>query len=110
MGGAGIVLFASCRVEGVHALSNGIGVAVAFGCTVVNNNVNINRSIGISAGDGSRVIGNTVKNNLGVGMALADNVGYVHNAVTGNNGGNANPQVTGGIQMGGNICGSTLCP
>lgn len=110
MGDAGIRLFAGCRVEGVQARRNQIGVAVFLGCTVVNNIVNVNRSIGISAGDGSTVIGNTVRSNLGVGMALAGNVGYVHNVATNNNGGNLNPQVTGGIQMGGNICGSALCP
>lgn len=114
MGGAGIRLFASCRVEGVHALSNGAGVVVAFGCTVVNNSVNINRGVGIHVAGGS-VIGNTVVGNSGVGLELGavnptEVVGYVHNVVTRNNGGDANPQVTGGIQMGGNICGSTLCP
>lgn len=108
MGGAGIRLGPSCRVEGVHALQNGVGVETAQGCRIVNNNVNIN-GIGIQTGGGATVIGNTVKNNTGLGMTLGD-AGYAHNVVTGNNGGNANPQVTGGIQMGGNICGSALCP
>ena len=114
MGSEGIRLFASCRVEGVHALQNGAGVVVAFGCTVVNNTVNINRGVGIHVAGGT-VIGNTVTGNGGVGLELGavnpiEVVGYVHNVVARNNGGNANPQVTGGIQMGGNICGLALCP
>lgn len=106
--GVGINLGPSCRVEGMHVLQNGVGVQTAQGCTIVNNTVNIN-GIGIQTVDGSTVIGNTVKNNAGLGMTLGT-AGYVHNVVSGNNGGNANPQVTGGIQMGGNVCGSALCP
>lgn len=116
MGSDGIRLFASCRVEGVHALFNGAGMVVAFGCTVVNNTANRNRGVGISVAGGT-VIGNTVRGNGGVGLALGavnptEVVGYVHNVLDGNNGGNANPQVTGNVylQMGGNVCGEALCP
>jgi hypothetical protein len=110
-GAAGVeLLAASCRLERVHALFNGLGVSVSIGCALVNNTVNINRSTGISAGSGSTVIGNTVKNNAGVGMVLDSDAAYVHNVVRTNNGGNENIQVMGGIQMGGNICGFMLCP
>lgn len=37
--------------------------------------------------------------------------GYVNNVLNDNNGGNANPQLSGGVQMGTNICGGdTVCP
>lgn len=106
-GGAGLDLIRSCRVEGVIALFNGTGIRVSIGCAVVNSTANVNGT-GISAGSGSTVIGNTVKNNSGVGMVLGVDAGYAHNVLTGNNSGGT--QVTGGIQMGGNICGVALCP
>lgn len=101
----------SCRVERVHSLRNwGGGISTNRGCTVVNNVVSATRSIGITVGGGSTVIGNTVRANTGLGMSLAADAGYAENVVTENNGGNANVQVSGGIQMGLNICGNTLCP
>jgi hypothetical protein len=37
--------------------------------------------------------------------------GYANNVLNDNNGGNANPQLFGGVQMGTNICGGdTVCP
>jgi hypothetical protein len=101
----------SCRVERVHSLRNwGGGIRTNRGCTIVNNVVSATRSIGISAGGGATVIGNTVRANTGLGMSLAGDAGYAQNVLTENNGGNANVQVSGGIQMGMNICGGTLCP
>jgi hypothetical protein len=108
-GGIGVELGPSCRVERITVMGSEIGVRAQRGCTVVNNVVNANRSIGIDAGGGSTVIGNTVRQNFGLGMVLGSS-GYAHNVATGNNGGNANPQVSGGIQMGGNICGDAVCP
>jgi hypothetical protein len=108
-GGHGLLMGRGVRVDGVIARSNGSGIRVSFGGAVVNSVASLNGT-GIDAGPGSTVIGNTVRMNAGVGMVLAVDAGYVHNVVTGNNGGDANPQVTGGIQMGGNVCGSALCP
>lgn len=42
-------------------------------------------------------------------MLLAADAGYAQNVVTENNGGNANEQVSGGIEMGPNVCGDRLC-
>jgi hypothetical protein len=42
---------------------------------------------------------------------LVVDTGYGNNVLTGNNGGNANPQVFGGIEIGTNVCGTdTICP
>jgi hypothetical protein len=106
-GGHGLLMGRGVRVEGVIALSNGTGIRVSFGGAVVNSTASTNGT-GIDAGPGSTVIGNTVRSNAGIGMVLAVDAGYVHNVLTQNNGGGA--QVTGGIQMGGNVCGATLCP
>jgi hypothetical protein len=118
MGGAGIGLSRSCRVEDLPVRENDIGIAASTACNIVNNNVNSNRSVGIRVQSGT-VIGNVVTVNAGVGLELGavfgsvtETVGYVHNVVRRNNGGDANPQVTGpgGVQMGGNVCGVSLCP
>jgi hypothetical protein len=106
-GGHGLLMGRGVRVERVIALSNGTGIRVSFAGAVVNSTASTNGT-GIDAGPGSAVIGNTVRSNAGVGMVLAVDAGYVHNVMTQNNGGGA--QVTGGIQMGGNVCGATLCP
>ena len=83
----------------------------------MNNTANDNRSTiepgnGITCGGACTVAGNTANNNLGYG--LFDSVGgtaYEGNQFDNNNGGNANPQVSGGIEMGTNICGGdTTCP
>lgn len=99
-----------CRVEGVRSLRNwGGGISTVRSCTIVNNGVGGTRSIGIRAGAGNTVIGNTVRGNTGLGMALAADAGYAQNVVTDNNGGSANLQVSGGIQMGLNVCGTKPC-
>ncbi len=40
----------------------------------------------------------------------ATSSGYRSNVLTENNGGNANPQVSGGTNLGHNLCGFALCP
>jgi hypothetical protein len=85
---------------------------------VVTNNVVRYRGIGgdpIGVGIWCRkctVIGNVV-NNSGL-FGLYDETGttgYKDNQFSDNNGGNANPQVFGGIEIGTNICGGdTTCP
>jgi hypothetical protein len=47
----------------------------------------------------------------GSSMGRSGGTGYGNNQFSNNNGGNANPQVSGGIEMGTNICGGdTTCP
>lgn len=72
------------------------------GNTVANNG-----DQGIDARLGS-YIGNTAFSNANEGLVIASNAGYAQNALTDNNSGGA--QVTGGIQMGINICNLVVCP
>ena len=133
MGALGVGVGGHSRVEGVHAISNrsggigtsfssvvtgnvansngGAGIGVNSGCTVTSNTVNNNGGVGISAVAGSTVIGNTARGNVAVGLnfiGIGGASGYATNVLGANNGGGA--QVSGGVQMGPNICGAALCP
>ena len=49
--------------------------------------------------------------NGGVGLTGSIGTGYGKNVFTENNGGSANPQVSGGVDLGDNVCGTnTTCP
>jgi len=75
-------------------------------CMVFNNGGN-----GLRVFDGSLVINSVVRGNTGFGLDLIGATGYGSNVLTGNNGGDANAQVSGGFQLGSNVCGSDLvCP
>ena len=77
------------------------------GSSITDNTVNSNTAAGIYANPGTTVTGNTVRGNSGLGLWL-ENAAYGNNVLSGNNGGAA--QVSGGIQMGPNVCNTTLCP
>ena len=68
-------------------------------------------AIGINCSD-CRVNDNVVSDCDGYGLVDSlGTTGYSNNHLTGNNGGNANPQVSGGIDLGGNVCGGdAICP
>lgn len=108
-----------CLIQGNTAngsIENG-GIR-ADDSTLINNVASNNGVAGLSAGNpgimcsNCTLIGNVANDNLGVGFADASGVsGYSNNQFNNNNGGNANPQVSGGIEMGINICGAdTACP
>jgi hypothetical protein len=78
--------------------------------TVSTNAVNLNRGNGIEVNRGT-VSNNMADRNTGYGLHLGTPAGYASNVLDLNNGGNANPQVFLGIQMGTNVCGGdTVCP
>lgn len=136
MGSHGVFLHGSdknYRVEKVHTTNNGSngiylifsrgnilngnkattnggrGIDAAFGSVVTGSVVDGNGEIGIVANHGSNVSGNIAINNGSYGLAMGIGAGYVYNVLQNNNGG-TNPQLTGGVSMGSNVCGSTLCP
>jgi parallel beta-helix repeat protein len=76
------------------------------GSSITNNVVSSNTGAGIYANPGTTVTGNTVRGNAGLGLWL-DNAAYGNNVVSGNNGGGV--QVSGGIQMGPNVCNTFAC-
>jgi hypothetical protein len=93
VGEDGIRLGSDAHVEGVRAANNG--------------------GNGILTGSASLVRGNTAENNASFGLSLDTETGYAQNVLSDNNGGNANPQVSGGVEIGANtnICGgAALCP
>jgi hypothetical protein len=66
-----------------------------------------NGTAGIYARNGSLVIDNVVRRNDGFGLDGAASTAYSGNALTGNVSG----EVSGGIQIGTNLCGTdTTCP
>ena len=101
------------RVIGVRAIGNtGSGIELqgnghlVDGCTAFGNG-----GAGIRANDGSLVINSVARGNTGLGLVLSASTGYRSNVLTGNNGGDGNPQVASGLQLGSNVCGGDLvCP
>jgi hypothetical protein len=108
----GIFVPSGCTVTGNSVTGNGgTGIQANVGPSVVSwNTVRSNTGDGIHCGDGCSVVSNVAGDNSVLGLRLESTAGYVHNVLTGNNGGNANPQASGGIQMGANVCGTALCP
>ncbi|HEX4826211.1 MAG TPA: right-handed parallel beta-helix repeat-containing protein [Candidatus Polarisedimenticolaceae bacterium] len=75
------------------------------GCTALNSNT------GMRAFDGSLVTDSVARGNSSFGLVLNGPSGYRSCVFTSNNGGDANPQVSGGFQLGTNVCGAdTVCP
>ncbi len=112
VGDTGVRLADSARVENVRVTGAGLaGIDVSSGSTVTGNTVVDNGDFGISAGSGSMVTGNTASGNGQQGLLLGSSSGYGNNVLTENNGGNANPQVDGGLEIGINVCGlDRICP
>jgi parallel beta-helix repeat protein len=112
-GGPGIRLLGSgdLVVSNTLWMNSGIGISAGSVCVVRENAVSKSGSHGIFAANGCLVTGNTARENGGFGMFLDGDAGFKDNVFTENNGGSANPQVSGGIQLGTNICGGdTICP
>jgi hypothetical protein len=82
------------------------GIDAAAANSVTGNNARSNVGDGIVVGVGSTVIGNTSLLNTGFGMVLSS-AGYAQNVIRSNTGGT----VSGGVQMGTNVCDDdTSCP
>ena len=104
---AGSGLLVTGQVENVRAFNNSHpGIQVDPGSTVRECLAEGNGGVGISAGAGSLVEGNVSRSNSGFGVALGQGAGYRGNVLTGN-GTNA---FNGGVNLGGNVCGTALCP
>src|ERR1017187_583729 len=87
------------------------GIFVATEATVSGNSSSFNGRNGITVSTTGVVSNNTATGNTSWGLSLAVNtVGYVGNVLYNNNGGIANPQVVGGVNLGQNLCNAALCP
>jgi parallel beta helix pectate lyase-like protein len=101
--------------ENVVGLNLSDGMHIGPGCTVLRNTIFGNKGVGIggpstSAGDGgATLLENNVSSNTGLGLSVPSGlqVGYASNAFTLNNGGNASAQVSGGVEIGNNLCGTS---
>ena len=111
-GDDGIHADLGCTVNDNSAYYNGDdGIVASSGNTIMGNTVYDNSDDGIFAYAGCTLIGNTARNNDSFGFNLGGNCGYKGNVLTGNNGGNTNKQVSGGTEIGKNVCGTdTTCP
>lgn len=130
MGNIGIFANVNARIERMNITNNGSNGINTFGGMVVDTLVRgngdtgilttgaiitgsrslFNRGYGIRTQSGSILSGNIVSTNLLHGLVLTSNTRYFDNVIDNNNGGNANPQVSGGTQMGANTCGTGPCP
>lgn len=95
---------------------NGISLAVgagALGVRVLRNTIHGNTLAGV-AGALSLLADNAITSNGGLGAVLnysGSTAGFAGNQLYGNNGGNANPQLSGGVSIGANVCATnTTCP
>lgn len=109
---AWIVRNSRIQVNGSHGVDFPFG-AGSDGAIVERNVIRRNGGDGVR-GEDLTVLGNAVNGNDGMGLALSfisSDSGYGDNVINDNNGGNANPQVSGGVQIGTNVCGGdATCP
>lgn len=100
----GINFLGSCgAISGNMVESNGsAGISTTLGTTVSGNSVRSN-VIGINGG--GVVSGNTVVLNVIVGLLGLSSTGYTTNVFVSNG-----TQVTSGVNLGHNVCGTALCP
>lgn len=133
MGSTGVLLLGGGRIESVTARDNAFaGLQVARGViarsvarengvfgigasdsVVVQTTAANNLGIGIRGGFGLLVVDSVMTANLGLGLELPsaeDGGGFRGCLLRRNNGGNANPQAVGGVQLGPNLCGGAPCP
>jgi len=102
----------SATLTGNMVSSNGrMGILAVGTATVTGNTVLQNASHGIELNGSSTVLDNTVSLNGGLGLLIPNGGAYGRNLFDGNNGGNANPQISGAAtQIGTNVCGTAACP
>lgn len=101
------------RVIGLRTIGNAIdGIDLQGQGNTIDECMSLNNGAGgMRAFEGSLVINSVARGNTFFGLTLVGGSGYRSNVFTGNNGGDANPQVSGGLQLGSNVCGTDLvCP
>ena len=106
--GAAISLGAHARIERVNAIWNSLfGILVGPGSTLEDNLIAQNGQ-GVLAGDDCIATGNRIRNNPFWGLQMAGtNCGYRDNIIS------CSPSftcVSGGVQLGPNLCNGVVCP
>lgn len=107
----GIYVFGKSTVANSVANQNGWeGIFAGDDCLIEGNTVQRNGSYGISVGGSSTLLHNTISGNGDFGVLAGSRTGYAGNVISDNKV-VSGPQVSGGLQMGTNVCGSdTVCP
>ena len=79
---------------------------------LISRSTSSNNSLwGFSLDGDSLITDSIAENNTSLGLLLDPNTGYRGMLGGGNNGGNLNAQVSGGVRIGLNFCGGdTICP
>jgi hypothetical protein len=104
---ASLVVGTGAIVKDNTLVNNGDSSIQCRACMVSGNSVRSTGGNGISATEGSLVLGNRVSHSQGVGLLLDATTGYTNNVLSNNTGGD----VSGGIQIGTNLCATdTICP
>jgi hypothetical protein len=101
------------RIVDVRAIGNGLnGIRLeSQGGLVEGCSAHSNGNAGINAqGNGTLVKNSVARNNKTYGFIGSSNTGLRSNVATANNGGDLNPQMLGGVNLGENLCGTTVCP
>jgi hypothetical protein len=89
---------------------NGSTGIVTTGAVITGSRALFNRGYGIQTGRTSLVSGNIIETNLLHGLLVTFDTRYTDNVIANNNGGGANPQISGGTQAGTNSCNGAACP
>jgi len=100
------------RIVDVRAISNGFfGIRLESQSGLVEGcSAHTNGSAGIIVYAGGLVKNSVARANKTQGIIGASNTSLRFNVATANNGGDLNPQVSGGLNLGDNLCGTALCP
>jgi hypothetical protein len=107
-GDTGVLLTAANAIVRHNIIDLNGGSGIAANGLVTDNVVSRNFAFGIHLGVGT-VARNVITSNGFVGMALSfANVSYTGNTLASNN--NGGSQVSGGINLGQNLCGNAVCP
>jgi hypothetical protein len=115
-GGDGIFIgFLSNVFDNVVRRCAGSGIRFTGSANVHHNISDLNGQAGYLNGDVSPISATLLSDNIatqngGPGLSLRTGDAYRGNALRANNGGSDNPQVTGGLSLGSNLCGNAACP
>lgn len=89
--------------------NSGDGVYCAGRCLIADNVVSNSTLIGVAVDGSSLIRNNVIGSNTGLGISITGTgSGYQGNVLNGNNG--ANPEVSGGTNLQGNLCNGVYCP
>jgi hypothetical protein len=104
--GSGITAAQASSVQSCSTYNNGGDGIGVIGATVTGCGARLNGADGISSGGVSVISANTASGNVGYDLNLAATDGYDNNVL----GLNSPASVSGGVQLGDNLCNGAFCP